>query len=136
MLEIVGIDHIVLRTDRLQDMLHFYCTVLGCKLERETAPQLGLTQLRAGNALIDIVDVDSELGRAGGGVPGTTENNMDHFCLQLQQVTDRFGGPTPGPRLEELPQQNQGEDHAGGFVVEVCGQALLPQPVGGEGGRQ
>eukprot|EP00918_Siedleckia_nematoides_P078609 GHVU01172047.1.p1 GENE.GHVU01172047.1~~GHVU01172047.1.p1 ORF type:complete len:146 (-),score=7.55 GHVU01172047.1:198-635(-) len=95
MLNIVGIDHIVLRTDKLKQMLDFYCIVLGCKIERETSLETGLTQLRAGNALIDIVDVNSELGRAGGGKPSLTENNLDHFCLLLttineQEIRDHF----------------------------------------------
>jgi len=82
MIEIVGLDHVVLRTSRMDEMLHFYGTVLGCVVERELPPELGLKQLRAGSALIDLVDVDSELGRAGGGPP-SGDNNMDHFCLQI-----------------------------------------------------
>ncbi|XQW84232.1 VOC family protein [Thalassotalea piscium] len=89
MLTIVGIDHIVLRTNKLKQMLYFYCTVLGCKIERETSSETGLTQLRAGNALIDIVDVESELGRAGGGDPTSTENNLDHFCLLLASISEQ-----------------------------------------------
>ncbi len=88
MLEVAGIDHIVLRTNNLQAMLNFYSGILGCKVERETSPELGLTQLRAGNALIDLVAVDSQLGRMGGGAPTETENNVDHFCLQLKPITE------------------------------------------------
>lgn len=88
MIKVAGIDHIVLRTSRLSEMLAFYSEVLGCKVERETDPELGLTQLRAGNALIDLVDIDSELGRAGGGAPGGSENNLDHFCLQLEPISE------------------------------------------------
>lgn len=84
MIEIHGLDHIVLRTSRMDEMLHFYRTVLGCPVERELSPELGLVQLRAGTALIDLVAVDSELGRAGGGPPAASGNNMDHFCLQLK----------------------------------------------------
>lgn len=87
MLEIVGIDHIVLRTNKLNDMLHFYCHVLGCSVERETSKSLGLTQLRAGNALIDLVEINSELGRIGGSSPTAQDNNLDHFCLQLKAVS-------------------------------------------------
>ena len=58
MFEVAGIDHIVLRTTKLQAMLEFYTGVLGCKVERETSLKTGLTQLRAGNALIDLVVVD------------------------------------------------------------------------------
>jgi glyoxylase I family protein len=83
MIEIVGLDHIVLRTSHMDEMLHFYNTVLGCTVERKLPPEFGLVQLRAGTALIDLVVVDSELGRAGGGAPTQGENNMDHFCLQI-----------------------------------------------------
>lgn len=67
MIEIIGLDHIVLRTDNLALMLRFYRDTLGCPIERETT--FGLTQLRAGNALIDLVDVDSNIGRLGGNAP-------------------------------------------------------------------
>lgn len=87
MLEVAGIDHIVLRTNQLDAMLEFYDGVLGCKIERQTSSELGLTQLRAGNALIDLVTVDSVLGRKGGGAPSRTENNVDHFCLQLKTIS-------------------------------------------------
>lgn len=82
MIQALALDHVVLRTTRMDEMLHFYSVVLGCELERELPPELGLKQLRAGSALIDLVDVDSELGRAGGGPPSGA-NNMDHFCLQI-----------------------------------------------------
>lgn len=88
MLEIYGLDHIVLRTTRMEEMQHFYCHVLGCKIERELSPEFGLVQLRAGTALIDLVAVDSELGRAGGGPPTRGSNNMDHFCLQINPLPE------------------------------------------------
>jgi glyoxylase I family protein len=84
MIEIYGLDHIVLRTSNMDEMLHFYGTILGCPVERELSPEFGLVQLRAGTALIDLVAVDSELGRIGGGPPTEGDNNMDHFCLQIQ----------------------------------------------------
>lgn len=89
MLKLIGLDHIVLRTDKLAAMLHFYCEVLGCHIERTLPTDIGLTQLRAGNALIDIVAIDSELGRQGGGAPGKLANNMDHFCLQLAAIDEQ-----------------------------------------------
>ena len=88
MLEVVCIDHIVLRTTKLGEMLDFYSEFLGCKVERETSEETGLTQLRAGNALIDLVVVDSSLGKLGGGAPTQTENNVDHFCLQLKPISE------------------------------------------------
>jgi len=79
----VAIDHIVLRSERYRELIDFYCEVIGCTLERETSAEFGLTQLRAGSALIDIVDVNGELGKAGGAAPRPTGNNLDHFCLQI-----------------------------------------------------
>ncbi len=84
MIKPIAIDHIVLRTERYRELIKFYCDVIGCSLERETSAEFGLTQLRAGKALIDIVDVAAELGKAGGAAPGPTGNNLDHFCLQIE----------------------------------------------------
>jgi glyoxylase I family protein len=83
MLNIVAIDHLVLRTRNLEPMLRFYTDVLGCTLERE-CEALGLCQLRAGTGLIDLVTVDGTLGQAGGAAPGPHGNNLDHFCLQIE----------------------------------------------------
>ena len=88
MFEVAGIDHIVLRTTKLPAMLEFYTGILACEVERETSPKTGLTQLRAGNALIDLVVVDSLLGKLGGSAPGQTGNNLDHFCLQLKPISE------------------------------------------------
>ena len=88
MLEVVCIDHIVLRTTKLKEMISFYTDVLGCNIERETSPEIGLTQLRAGSALIDLVSVDSELGAKGGGAPSKADNNLDHFCLQIKAMPE------------------------------------------------
>jgi glyoxylase I family protein len=84
MIKPLAIDHIVLRTEHYRELIKFYCDVIGCSLERETSAEFGLTQLRAGNALIDIVDADGELGKAGGSAPQPTGNNLDHFCLQIE----------------------------------------------------
>ncbi|HET6591355.1 MAG TPA: VOC family protein [Xanthomonadales bacterium] len=88
MIQIKKIDHLVLRSDNVAGMVRFYHEVFGCEVEREL-PAVGLTQLRAGNALIDIVAVNSELGRAGGAPPGPTGNNLDHFCLELEAIGER-----------------------------------------------
>jgi catechol 2,3-dioxygenase-like lactoylglutathione lyase family enzyme len=83
-IRVLGLDHIVLRTTRMDSMIAFYGDVLGCEVERTLPKQIGLVQLRAGSALIDLVAVDSDLGRAGGTAPRPTGNNLDHFCLQVQ----------------------------------------------------
>ena len=87
MIKLEAIDHLVLRTSDLPRMRAFYCDVLGCAVEREV-PELGLTQLRAGNALIDLVRVEGELGRLGGSAPGPEGRNLDHFCLRIAAVPE------------------------------------------------
>ncbi|MFT7139240.1 MAG: catechol 2,3-dioxygenase-like lactoylglutathione lyase family enzyme [Candidatus Azotimanducaceae bacterium] len=88
MFKVAGIDHIVLRTENKQALINFYEGVLGCEIERDTPSEIGLTQLRAGNALIDIVAVNSKLGTIGGPAPSAQGNNLDHFCLQLEPVAE------------------------------------------------
>ncbi|MGR5062517.1 VOC family protein [Photobacterium sp. DNB22_13_2] len=88
MIKLEGIDHVVLRTTQLPDMLHFYCQVLGAHVERELPTDMGLVQLRAGNALIDLVTVDSQFGQLGGKPPRQNGRNLDHFCLQIASVPE------------------------------------------------
>ncbi len=83
MIHIKKLDHIVLRAKSPVTMIQFYCQVLGCHVERETSAELGLTQLRAGDFLIDIVAVDSIIGQKGGDAPSRTGHNLDHFCVQI-----------------------------------------------------
>lgn len=118
MIRIRGLDHVVLRTKNLEAMIEFYCDVLGCTVERRLSPDFGLVQLRAGDALIDIVSVDGELGRKGGAAPGAEGRNMDHFCVRLEafdepairahlarfgvahgDVATRYGAEGNGPSL-------------------------------------
>lgn len=80
--QITGLDHLVLRVRDRERMVAFYCGVLGCSLEREQAA-IGLTQIRAGRSLIDLVTVDGRLGRMGGAAPGMEGRNLDHFCLTI-----------------------------------------------------
>ena len=90
MIRLQGLDHIVLRVVDLDRMLRFYCDVLGCTVERRQEA-LGLIQLRAGSALIDLVPVDGKLGAAGGAPPGAQGRNLDHFCLRVEPFdTDRI----------------------------------------------
>ena len=83
-IRIKGLDHIVIRAQDAEAMIKFYCDVLGCVVERHSLPEFGLVQLRAGDSLIDIVRVDSELGRMGDAAPGKECINMDHFCVRLE----------------------------------------------------
>lgn len=81
--EIKGIDHVVLRVADIDRAMGFYCGVLGCREERRVE-DIGLYQLRAGAAIIDLVPLDSELGRLGGAGPVAEGHNLDHFALRIE----------------------------------------------------
>jgi glyoxylase I family protein len=74
-----GLDHVVLLVGDMESARNFYCGVLGCSLER-TLPQIGMAQLRAGAALIDLVDIGTAEG-AWARPPVEGGRNVDHVCL-------------------------------------------------------
>lgn len=80
---VAGIDHVVLRVADVPRALAFYENVLGCKVERHQ-PNIGLWQLRAGTALIDLVSLDGTAGRRGGAGPGKEGRNVDHIALAIR----------------------------------------------------
>ena len=113
-IEIRGLDHVVLRVADLERALRFYCEVLGCEEERRI-DALGLVQLRAGAALIDLVPVDSPLGRHGGPAPGEAGRNVDHFALQLERFDEALlrahleaHGVAPGDVAQRYGAQGMG----------------------------
>jgi len=76
---IVGIDHVVLRAVDPAALERFYLDVLGLGFEKR---QGNLAQLRAGQALIDIVPADE-----AGPARGTSRSggaNLDHLCLRVE----------------------------------------------------
>ena len=116
-INIARIDHVVIRVNDLEKMLDFYGNVLGCRLERGPG-EARLAQLRAGDALIDLVDAQGSLGREGGRVPDHDAPNVDHICLfvdpwdpdavldQLRrhgvdcgEIAPRYGATGMGPSL-------------------------------------
>jgi glyoxylase I family protein len=80
---IQGFDHIVLRVRDKDRMLDFYRGVLGLAVDWDR-PDLGLTHVRAGAQMIDLVTLDGPLGRRGGAGPGLEGRNLDHFALQVR----------------------------------------------------
>ncbi|HVC54445.1 MAG TPA: VOC family protein [Stellaceae bacterium] len=75
-LRIKGLDHVVLRVADIDRAIAFYGEVLGCPVERRL-PEIGLVQMRAGAAMIDLVP-KSEDEDAG--------SNMDHFAVRLEAL--------------------------------------------------
>jgi len=74
-----GIDHVVLLVEDLAEAETFYREVIGCTVDR-SLPKYGMLQMRAGAALIDLVDINSDAGAwARPGVSGG--RNLDHLCI-------------------------------------------------------
>jgi catechol 2,3-dioxygenase-like lactoylglutathione lyase family enzyme len=129
-----GFDHIVLRIHDKPRMIGFYTDVLGCSLEWDR-PELGLTHLRAGRDLIDLVTLEGPLGKVGGRGPDVEGRNLDHFCLRVApfdeaairrhlaacdvEIVDagqRFGASGEGPSLYVRDPE--------GNTVELKGQPI------------
>jgi glyoxylase I family protein len=78
-----GIDHVLLLVSDLPRAVEFYRDVLGCSVEDEL-PEYGMVQLRAGAALIDLVDVECRAGEwARPEVRGG--RNLDHLCIAISR---------------------------------------------------
>lgn len=137
MIHVREIDHLVLRVVDLNTMIHFYCDILGCTIERRE-DSIGLVQLRAGRSLLDLVPIDGELGRAGGAAPAREGRNLDHFCFRVDpfdeagirrvleahgfatgETQSRYGAEGEGPSIYvKDPEEN---------VVELKGPPLLKE---------
>lgn len=74
-----GLDHVVLLVADMESAKRFYCEVVGCSLDRDL-PQYGMAQLRAGDSLIDLVDISTDEG-AWGRPSVAGGRNVDHVCL-------------------------------------------------------
>jgi glyoxylase I family protein len=83
MISIREIDHVVLRVRDMAAMRRFYCEVLGAQ-HVAWRPEFGMSHLKAGASMIDLVAVDGPLGKAGGAAPGKEGRNMDHLCLRVE----------------------------------------------------
>jgi catechol 2,3-dioxygenase-like lactoylglutathione lyase family enzyme len=83
MISIREIDHLVLRVRNMDAMRRFYCEVLGAA-HVAWRPEYGMSHLKVGRSMIDLITVDGKLGRAGGAAPGREGRNLDHLCLRVE----------------------------------------------------
>jgi catechol 2,3-dioxygenase-like lactoylglutathione lyase family enzyme len=83
MIPIREIDHLVLRVRDIDAMRGFYCDVLGAT-HVAYRPEFGMSHLKAGRSMIDLITVDGTLGKAGGAAPGREGRNLDHLCLRVE----------------------------------------------------
>ena len=130
-INIRAIDHIVLRVADVERVTAFYRDLLGCRVEKVQA-DLGLIQLRAGDSLIDLVDLAGPLGEKGGAGPGAEGRNLDHLCLRLLPFDRKAilawleeAGLEPGDWAERYGADGRGPsvyiDDPEGNIVELKG---------------
>ncbi len=137
MIHLAAIDHVVFRVRDMARMIEWYGKVLGARVERE-APEYGLVQLRAGTSLIDFVDVEGRIGRAGGAAPGAEGRNVDHVCFRVlpwdgeavlrhlaahgiedAEIASRYGAEGQGPSIYLTDPE--------GNALELKGPAWPPE---------
>ena len=116
LINVRGLDHVVFRVADVEKVGAFYTGVLGATWERRRE-DIGLHQLRLGNCLVDLVPVDSKLGRIGGAAPGSDGHNVDHVAFQVDpwdgdailgelrrhgieaEIANRYGAVGDGPSI-------------------------------------
>lgn len=137
-MQVREIDHLVLRTERPDEMVVFYTRVLGLRLERQL-PEIGLIQLRAGRSLLDLVPVESPLGRKGGAAPGRDGHNLDHLCFRIEpfdeaEIRDTLAGAgvEAGPTEQRYGAEGNGPSiyirDPDGNTVELKGPPFATAP--------
>ena len=77
------IDHLVLRVRDVDAMRRFYCDVLGAE-HIAWRPDFGMSHLRIGRSMLDLVAIDGPSGKRGGAAPGKEGRNVDHFCFRVE----------------------------------------------------
>ena len=142
MINVQAVDHVVFRVADLEKVAAFYMDVLGARWERRRE-DIGLHQLRLGNFLIDLVPVDSPLGRMGGAAPGTDAHNVDHMAFGVlpwngaeilehlrkhgieAEIKSRYGADGDGPSIYLKDPEGNG--------VELKGPPGAPVPTTEQG---
>ncbi len=71
--EVQKLDHLVLRTKGIERLRSFY-ELLGLTIVRDLRPKMSMLQLRLGQSMLDLVEVDEErIGR-----------NLDHYAVRVE----------------------------------------------------
>jgi catechol 2,3-dioxygenase-like lactoylglutathione lyase family enzyme len=117
MLQVSGMDHIVLNVADVERSVRFYRDVLGLAIERLEewrAERVGFPSVRlSADTLIDIVGVKDEVARSG------RVENLNHFCLvvadeTLEPIVEHLGAPGVG--VETGPARRWGA-HGDGVSI-------------------
>lgn len=89
MFKIKRLDHLVIRTQNIKEMISFYCFVLGYKMQRDNLKESGLIELNAGESMIDLFDIsNSNLNNDKKLECDKDIKNLDHFCILLDEFDE------------------------------------------------
>ena len=89
MFKIKRLDHLVIRTDNIKEMISFYCFILGYKVQRDNLKESGLIELNAGESMIDLFDVSNENINVSKKIQCEKDiKNLDHFCILLDNFDE------------------------------------------------
>uniref|UniRef100_A0A7S2SJT0 VOC domain-containing protein n=1 Tax=Eucampia antarctica TaxID=49252 RepID=A0A7S2SJT0_9STRA len=87
-IDILGIDHVVLKVDELEKMTEWYSKVLGMSIAKHNVGAQ-MVHLDAGDALIDLVDRAGPLGDGGGNENADPrQRRVDHICLAMRSFDE------------------------------------------------
>ena len=130
-INITKLDHVVLRVADIEKSIHFYKDILGCP-EARIREDMGLFQFRAGVSMIDLVPIDSELGKRPGYGPPGEGRNVDHIALTIAEYDEEAltaylitNGVTPSESGQRFGADGTGPsmymEDPDGNVVELKG---------------
>jgi len=89
MFKIKRLDHLVIRTTNIKEMISFYCFILGYKVGRDNLKESGLIELSAGESMIDLFDVSSDNISIEKTIQCDKDiKNLDHFCILLESFDE------------------------------------------------
>ena len=138
MIRIREIDHLVLRVRDIDAMRRFYCEVLGAE-HVAWRPKFGMSHLRIGRSMLDLITVDGPLGKGGGAAAGREGRNLDHFCLAVEPFDEtairahlEAHGVQAGATVSRYGARGEGPSiylsDPEGNVVELKGPPTVPAP--------
>lgn len=121
-LQIRGLDHLLLIVDNMERALAFYGDVLGCTLSARL-PQYGMAELRAGEQGLDLVDAASPEGAwarpdsAGG-------RNLDHFCLAVDVADEAALRAHLALNGAPITEERREDGYLSLYVGDPCGNVV------------
>jgi len=88
MFKIKRLDHLLIKTTNIKEMMSFYCFILGYKVQRDILKEEGLIELYAGDSMIDLCDISHDNNTSEISSDRTKSNNIDHFCILLDNFDE------------------------------------------------